>query len=175
MLTNRKNYLNYPKNPHFHRIYDFYTHFPFEPEDDKSTLKHFKHGKNDKGCQLYRVEFEGDCAWSCESAFLHCDPVGLTDLQTVTTNYTNLHKLHEKYPNVQLEIISTEPGCCFTEYIFMNNNGIRIECLDYEEYYDEESNGMKYDIAEDCHWLYTKCYPNDDHSDEEILVHDFKL
>ena len=153
LLQNKENYLNYPKHPHFFRVFDFYTDFPFDNDSDKSSLKQFKHGKNEDGRQLYRAEFDGDCAWSCEIAFLEERAQYIQPIPgyQAMTNFTTLNELHEKYPNLQLEIISTEPGCCFTEYIFMNNNGVRIECLDYEEYYDEESNGMKYIIAEDCH------------------------
>lgn len=177
LLQNKENYLNYPKHPHFFRVFDFYTDFPFDSDSDKSSLKQFKHGKNEDGRQLYRAEFDGNCAWSCESAFLEENTHYIRPIPgyQVMTNYINLYELHEKYPNLQLEITSTEPCYCFTERIFKDSDGISMECADYEEYYDEESNGMKYGIAEDCHWLYTKHYPNDDHSDEEVLEHNFTL
>lgn len=83
----------------------------------------------------YSVTFYGDCAWSVNSSWRH--PASKIDNLTCLDDFV-------KENNLEIEVWSCEPGCCFAEhlaYILDDNGELCLncdDCFDYEEDYNED-------------------------------------
>lgn len=93
------------------------------------------------------ARIEGWCKWSIKSALIDNavsmrtnpgmwwfgDNVDASKIEFVT-----LDEACEKW-NLDMEVYSEEPGCCFQEhYMFIDGYMVLEECVDYYEYYIEE-------------------------------------
>ena len=93
------------------------------------------------------ARIEGWCKWSIQSALIDNamsmrsnpgmwyfgDNVDASKFEFVT-----LYEACEKW-NLDMEVYSEEPGCCFQEhYMFVDGDIVADECVEYYEYYIEE-------------------------------------
>lgn len=111
LYNERKN--NLPKGNHFFRIFDFVK---------------YDEGITENG--EYIINAYGDCAWSLHSCVLE-DGYYSSWKEFEGKDWfkgTCLEKVHEKFPNLKIEMFSEETGCQFSEHILINEDGFSDEC-----------------------------------------------
>lgn len=141
-----KNENNLPKGSHFFRIFDFNEVYEGIDENGEHFINAF-----------------GDCAWSLQSCVLE---------EGYYSSYKNfedkgwfkgtcLEKVHEKFPDLKIEMFSEEAGCQFSEHILINEDGFLDECEElvavcYESIEEAKKDGLE--ISEDLinEIIYTK-------------------
>lgn len=134
-----------PKKPHFWGIYEVETISESEKPDGK-----------------YSISFSGSCAWS----LLYSMSIYGAQKQWAKYKGTKWFKgisfeeIHEKFPDLKMEIFSEESGMGFSEHLLMAENLVYIDEEDFEETcYEsvEEAKEDGIDITEDMvgEWLYT--------------------
>ena len=122
---------NYTKNEftfdrHFWRVFD--ADFIFEDEyedmkDDDTTI----------------VEIHGVCAWSVFVCMFDGPHTYQGDMKDKEGNKGTTILEECKKLNLEIEIFSSEPGCCFAEYYYMINGELKENmCVDYTEEYEDE-------------------------------------
>lgn len=108
-----KNKNNLPKGNHFFRIFDF---------------NEVCEGTDESGD--YFINAFGECAWSLQSCVLE---------EGYYSSYKNfkdkgwfkgtcLERVHEKFPNLKIEMFSEETVCQFSEHILINEDEFLNEC-----------------------------------------------
>lgn len=98
-----------------------------------------------------RAQIDGWCKWSIQSALID-NALSMRKQQMTGEGYwywgdeiqnvkefITLFEACKKY-NVNMEVYSEEPGCCFSEHYKYENGKILDECVDYEEHYDDDGN-----------------------------------
>ena len=99
---------------------DMYEEYEDEPKDN--------------GDETFTQHFSSATRWSVQSAMIDgCDSTEYISLPTAA-----------KILGLEMEIYSNEPGCCFSEHIFVHSDGTyEVECVEYHEIYGE-------DLKEEC-------------------------
>ena len=134
-----------PKKPHFLGIYEVDIISESEKPDGK-----------------YSISFSGSCAWSLLYS------MSIYGAQKQWTKYKgtkwfkgiSFEEVHEKFPDLKMEVFSEESGMGFSEHLLMTENLVYIDEEDFEETcYEsvEEAKEDGIDITEDMvgEWLYT--------------------
>lgn len=128
---------NLPKRNHFFRIFDFVKYDEGFAENGK-----------------YFINAYGDCAWSLESCVL--EDGYYSSWKEFEGKYwfkgTCLEKVHEKFPNLKIEMFSEETGCQFSGHILINEGGLSDECEElvavcYQSVEEAKKDGLE--ISED--------------------------
>lgn len=146
---------NLPKGPHFWRIFDV----------DVADTDYDKDG-------TFSMTLFGSCAWSVESALLYDGYYKFWKHYEGQDWFkgTCLENVHEKFPNLKMEIFSEECGCSFSEHIIMNENGITEDVGDlvatyYESVEEAEEDGFEITEEQVGDYIYTELpdwfYPTD--------------
>ena len=106
---------------------------------------------NKDNCYL---QVYGNCAWSVYSCMMsgpgtYCDNYS----HIKDAKFTSLDKVSKEL-NLDIEVISEEPGCEFMEHFLIKQGEILIdECIDFREEYDEDTDeyerigGMEYSFS----------------------------
>ena len=146
---------NLPRGPHFWRIFDV----------DVADTDYDKDG-------TFSMTLFGSCAWSVESALLYDGYYKFWKHYEGQDWFkgTCLENVHEKFPNLKMEIFSEECGCSFSEHIIMNENGITEDVGDlvatyYESVEEAEEDGFEITEEQVGDYIYTELpdwfYPTD--------------
>ena len=88
----------------------------------------------DNGDGTFTQHFSSATRWSVQGAMIdRCDSTEYISLPTAARTL-----------GIVMEIYSDEPGCCFSEHIFIHADGsYEVKCVDYHEIYGE-------DLEEEC-------------------------
>lgn len=137
---------NLPKGNHFFRIFDFNKVCEGADENEE-----------------YFINACGECAWSLQSCVLE-EGYYSSWKEFEGKDWfkgTCLEKVHEKFPNLKIEMFSEEDGCQFSEHILINEDGFLDECEElvavcYESIEEAKKDGLE--ISEDLinEIIYTK-------------------
>lgn len=134
ILSDPNSYQHIPKEGHFYRIF----------ECDEYETEQLEDGK-------LRIHFGGNCAWSLSSCLTQSGYYGRdTDYKMVSTG-TCIEDFAKNHPDVNIELLSYESGCCFTERFTVEEGEFYEEVEDYYEDWDEETNETSFES--DASWL----------------------
>lgn len=99
---------------------------------------HIADDYKEEGYQGYEIVY-GSCAWSVFSCMMSGDHTYYNDLIKYKNNKVTCMTKATKELDLEVEIFSEEPGCCFMEHFLIDKGKILIEdCVDWEEQYDED-------------------------------------
>lgn len=110
--------------------------------------------------QGYEIVY-GSCAWSVLSCMMSGDHTYYKDFKKCENNKVTCMTEATKELDLEVEIFSEEPGCCFMEHFLIDKGEILIEeCVDWQECYDEEGDPIYDEYGNRVHeggleWDYT--------------------
>lgn len=128
-------------------------------------------GFNEKG--EFFVEIFGSCSWSLNSALLEKGYYDIYKVEQDPEYFKGmcLERVHEKFPELKMELFSEEPGLEFSEHILLDENGVleEVETLRqafYDSKEEAEEDGETVSDEELEEWIYTELpswffYPDD--------------